>query len=102
MNAVLPQAPFEFDAEFLAELPYEPQVLLFDRVLELDREASRVRCRMPTDRPIPFTDQQRVHPEKHPRHVAGAALVDNKVCAIDDVWSGLRLVIRIVDRPKKT
>jgi hypothetical protein len=21
-------------------------------------------------------------------------LVDNKVCAIDDVWSGLRLVIR--------
>jgi len=28
-------------------------------------------------------------------------LVDNKVCAIDDVWSGLRLVIRIVDREKK-
>ena len=27
-------------------------------------------------------------------------LVDNKVCAIDDVWSGLRLVIRLVDRPQ--
>ena len=27
-------------------------------------------------------------------------LVDNKVCAIDDVWSGLRLVVRVVDRPK--
>jgi hypothetical protein len=27
-------------------------------------------------------------------------LVDNKVCAIDDVWSGLRFVYRIVDRPK--
>jgi hypothetical protein len=26
------------------------------------------------------------------------ALVDNKVCAIDDVWSGLRLVIRLTDR----
>jgi hypothetical protein len=26
-------------------------------------------------------------------------LVDNKVCAIDEVWSGLRLVIRRVDRP---
>jgi hypothetical protein len=26
-------------------------------------------------------------------------LVDNKVCAIDDVWSGLRLVIRLKDRP---
>ncbi|HEY6396856.1 MAG TPA: DUF3052 domain-containing protein [Solirubrobacteraceae bacterium] len=28
-----------------------------------------------------------------------AGLVDNKVCAIDAVWSGLRLVIRLVDRP---
>lgn len=28
-----------------------------------------------------------------------AGLVDNKVCAIDAVWSGLRLVYRIRDRP---
>lgn len=28
-------------------------------------------------------------------------LVDNKVCAIDDVWSGLRLVYRLRDRPKR-
>jgi hypothetical protein len=27
-------------------------------------------------------------------------LVDNKVCAIDDTWSGLRLVIRKENRPK--
>ncbi|SRR6266581_3456191 len=27
-------------------------------------------------------------------------LVDNKVCAVDEVWSGLRFVIRLVDRPK--
>jgi hypothetical protein len=27
-----------------------------------------------------------------------AALVDNKVCAIDATWSGLRLVIRLRDR----
>lgn len=27
-------------------------------------------------------------------------LVDNKVCAIDEVWSGLRCVIRLADRPK--
>jgi len=26
-------------------------------------------------------------------------LVDNKVCAIDGTWSGLRLVIRLRDRP---
>lgn len=28
-------------------------------------------------------------------------LVDNKVCAVDDTWSGLRFVFRIQDRPKK-
>jgi hypothetical protein len=27
-------------------------------------------------------------------------LVDNKVCAIDEVWSGLRLVIRKENRPR--
>jgi len=29
-----------------------------------------------------------------------AGLVDNKVCAVDQVWSGLRLVYRLRDRPK--
>ena len=29
-----------------------------------------------------------------------AGLVDNKVCAIDAVWSGLRFVVRVQDRPK--
>lgn len=28
-----------------------------------------------------------------------AGLVDNKVCAIDEVWSGLRFVYRVKDRP---
>ncbi len=28
-------------------------------------------------------------------------LVDNKVCAIDDTWSGLRFVVRLKDRPAK-
>jgi hypothetical protein len=28
-----------------------------------------------------------------------AGLVDNKVCAVDQVWSGLRLVYRVRDRP---
>jgi hypothetical protein len=35
------------------------------------------------------------------REVALAAgLVDNKVCAIDEVWSGLRLVYRVADRAR--
>ncbi|MGE0601669.1 MAG: DUF3052 domain-containing protein [Dehalococcoidia bacterium] len=29
-----------------------------------------------------------------------AGLVDNKVCAIDERWSGLRFVWRVADRPK--
>jgi hypothetical protein len=28
-----------------------------------------------------------------------AGLVDNKVCAVDETWSGLRFVIRLKDRP---
>jgi hypothetical protein len=28
-----------------------------------------------------------------------AGLVDNKVCAIDETWSGLRFVYRLADRP---
>jgi hypothetical protein len=30
-----------------------------------------------------------------------AGLVDNKVCAIDATWSGLRFVVRLRDRPRK-
>jgi hypothetical protein len=29
-----------------------------------------------------------------------SSLVDNKVCAVDETWSGLRLVVRVRDRPK--
>jgi len=30
-----------------------------------------------------------------------AGLVDNKVCAVDETWSGLRSVVRAQDRPKR-
>ena len=30
-----------------------------------------------------------------------AGLVDNKVCALDETWSGLRFVYRVADRPNK-
>ena len=29
-----------------------------------------------------------------------AGLVDNKVCAVDETWSGLRFVVRLADRKK--
>jgi hypothetical protein len=31
-------------------------------------------------------------------HALSLGLVDNKVCAVDDTWSGLRLVVRVADR----
>jgi hypothetical protein len=30
-----------------------------------------------------------------------AGLVDNKICAIDQVWTGLRFVVRLADRPAR-
>lgn len=34
------------------------------------------------------------------KHALPRGLVDNKVCAIDAKWSGLRLVIRVENRPR--
>jgi hypothetical protein len=31
-----------------------------------------------------------------------AGLVDVKVCAVSEIWSGLKFVIRVKDRPKKS
>jgi hypothetical protein len=33
------------------------------------------------------------------RHGLGMGLVDNKSCAVTEVWSGLRFVVRVADRP---
>lgn len=74
---ILPQTPLLFrdDPAFLADLPYDPEVLFFDALLEIDADKGRIRCRMPTDQPMPFVSAQRAHPVRHPRHVAGAVMV---------------------------
>ncbi|AKT38369.1 hypothetical protein [Chondromyces crocatus] len=71
------KAPLRFadDEAFLADLPYDPSVLFFDELLEVDPEQSLIRCRMPTDRVMPFVEAQRAHPVRHPQHVAGAVMV---------------------------
>jgi hypothetical protein len=68
-------APGPFDEAFLADLPYSPEVLFFDELLELDPEQKLVRCRMPTSDDMLLTRSQRAHPVRHPRHVAGAVMV---------------------------
>ena len=38
--------------------------------------------------------------EAHVRaHGLSTGLVDNKICAVDEDWSGLRFVVRLADRP---
>jgi 3-hydroxymyristoyl/3-hydroxydecanoyl-(acyl carrier protein) dehydratase len=64
-----------FSPEFLDDMFYDPAVLFFDGIVEIDKAASRVTCSMPTNQPMPFTDHQRVHPVKHPRHVGGAVMI---------------------------
>ena len=40
--------------------------------------------------------------ESHVREYGlSTGLVDNKVCAVDDDWSGLRFVVRVADRPAR-
>jgi 3-hydroxymyristoyl/3-hydroxydecanoyl-(acyl carrier protein) dehydratase len=68
-------SPGPFDAEFLDDLPYDVDVLLFDRLLEVDRDRSLVRCSWPTTAEQPFTKNQRTHPVRHPPHVSGALMV---------------------------
>lgn len=63
------------DTAFIADLPYDPEVLFFDELLEVDEVKSLVRCRMPTPEDLPFTRSQRAHPIRHPRHVAGAVMI---------------------------
>ena len=51
--------------------------------------------------PRKLPGEPRNYIEDHIREVGLAAgLVDNKVCAIDEAWSGLRFVYRVADRPK--
>ncbi len=63
------------DPGFVADCPYAPEAILFDEILEVDREASLIVARMPTHDRLPLTALQRVHPDKHPRHVAGGLMV---------------------------
>ena len=63
------------DAGFLADCPYRPGGLLIDELLEVDREKSMVRVRMPVHPDLPLTREQRNHPVFHPPHLSGGLMV---------------------------
>ncbi|HEV7558966.1 MAG TPA: hypothetical protein VGO00_26015 [Kofleriaceae bacterium] len=63
------------DPDFVADCPYGPGGLLLDDIVRVDREASLVVATMPTSADLPLTRDQRAHPERHPRHVAGGLMI---------------------------
>jgi hypothetical protein len=63
------------DPDFVADCPYEPQALLLDEVVEVDREAGRIVARVPTPGDLPLVVHQRVVAERHPPHVAAGVLI---------------------------
>ena len=63
------------DPEFLADCPYHPAAVLIDDIVSLDRATSTIVARLPTHEELPLTRDQRTHPQRHPRHVAGGLMV---------------------------
>jgi hypothetical protein len=124
----LVRAPGDFAAT-LGELPpgVEPRAIsagraLFDVIVCFARRASDLERDLPRLRPrldpagglwIAWPKKSSTRNSKKASGIAtdvteaevrarglAAGLVDNKVCAIDDVWSGLRFVVRVADRPR--
>ena len=65
----------QLDADFLADCPYQPEAILLDEIVEIDKERNLVRARMFPRPDLPLTCFQRVDPVRHPHHVNGALLV---------------------------
>jgi hypothetical protein len=118
-RVLLLRAPAGFEAGTLGELPAEVTgartargradviVAFFDRRAELERRMPALRERMEPAAGLWIAWPKRSSgvatdvTEDVVRELALAnRLVDNKVAAIDDTWSGLRLVIRLADRPR--
>ncbi len=86
--------------------PYDLILLFADRGSTLDRRLGPLKARLRPDGGLWIC-----WPKKSsgvPTDLAdgavrerglAAGLVDNKVCAVDETWSGLRFVYRLADRP---
>jgi hypothetical protein len=116
-RVLLARAPDGFEADALAPLPdgvtvarrargtADVIVAFFTRRAELARRLPALRERMEPAAGLWIAWPKRASgvpsdlTEDVVRELALAnRLVDNKVCAIDATWSGLRLVIRLADR----
>jgi hypothetical protein len=71
----LPATPCPFPEDFLAAGLYDPSVFLWNELVEIDPDASRVRARLTVDEQWPLVAAQRVDPVLHPRHMNGALML---------------------------
>ncbi len=104
-------APPKFPIRACGKAPYDVIVAFVIARGALDRTIADARARMAEDGglwiawPKKSSGVATDMTEQAIRDVAlPTGLVDNKVCAIDEVWSGLRLVIRreLRGKPKRT
>ena len=87
--------------------PLDVVVLFVKKRAELERQLEPIRRRMTPAAGLWVAWPKRASgvatdmTEDVVREIAlPTGLVDNKVCAIDETWSGLRLVLRVALRPK--
>jgi hypothetical protein len=107
LNSTLGQLPdgMTLSNSLKGSEPFDVIVLFTDSTRHLTREFDRAAARLAQTGglwiawPKKSSGAKTDLTENIIRDIALAAgLVDNKVCAIDETWSGLRLVIRLKDR----
>ncbi len=106
-DSVLGELPPEVAVRRRAQGPLDVVVAFFTERAQLERRLPALRGALASDGGLWIAWPKRASgratdvTEGVVRELGLAAgLVDNKVCAIDDVWSGLRLVYRLRDRPQ--
>ena len=62
-------------SDFIDDALYGLDGLLIDELVAVDQEQNLIRVRMPVHENLPITNTQKVHPERHPRHVSGGLMV---------------------------
>ena len=92
-------------SDLRARGPYDVIVVFVTTESDLRRRFAAARAKLRTAGGLWVAWPKRSSPlatdlkESHVRaHGLAEGLVDNKICAIDDDWSGLRFVVRLQDR----
>jgi hypothetical protein len=106
-DATLGELPIGVQARRVARGPLDVIVAFFSARSDLERRLPALKRALAPDGGLWIAWPKRASgvttdvTENAVRELGLAAgLVDNKVCAIDDIWSGLRLVYRLRDRPQ--